>query len=125
MSRAPSYTLVYDGHCRICQRAVAAVRTLDPAGRIDIVASQDAGVRERLRAIPQAAFDEAMHLIATDGAVFRGAAALEELLRVLPRTRWFAFIFHVPFARDVADRVYRWVARHRHALGCGEHCRPQ
>jgi predicted DCC family thiol-disulfide oxidoreductase YuxK len=124
MNRAPSHTLVYDGHCRLCQRSVSAVRALDPDGHIAIVASQEAGVRERFPSIHPAEFDEAMHLIAPDGARWSGAAAIEELLRVLPRTRWFAPIFSIPLARGVADRVYRWVARNRHALGCGAHCKP-
>jgi predicted DCC family thiol-disulfide oxidoreductase YuxK len=123
MIRGASYTLVFDGNCRICQRAVASIRRLDRGGVIEIVASQEPGVRARFSSIPSAAFDEAMHLIAKDsGATWSGAAAVEELLRVLPRTRWFAPLFHVPFVRVVADAMYRWVARNRHRLGCGEHC---
>lgn len=124
MTRAPSHTLVYDGQCRICQRAVAAIRSMDPGGAIEIVASQESGVRERFRAIPSAAFDEAMQLVARDGTTWSGSAAIEELLRVLPRTRWFAPMFHIPLVRALADQIYRWVARNRHRLGCGEHCRP-
>ena len=124
MTRAPSHTLVYDGHCRMCQRVMVAIRSMDRAGAIEIVASQDPGVRERFSAIPARAFDEAMHLVARDGTAWSGAAAIEELLRILPRTRWFAPVFHIPFARDLADTVYRWVARNRHRLGCGDHCRP-
>jgi len=122
MTRAPSHTLVYDGQCRFCQRAVAAVRALDVSGTIEIVASQNPGVRARFSAIPEAALNEAMHLVAADGTTVSGAAAVEELLRVLPRTRWFAPVFHVPYVRGFADRVYRWVARNRYRLGCGEHC---
>ncbi len=124
MTRAPSHTLVYDGQCRLCQRAVATVRSLDPPGRIEIIASQVPGVRARFPAIPPTAFDDAMHLIRPDGATWSGALAVEELLRVLPRTRWFAPVFYIPLVREIADAVYRWVARNRHSLGCGEHCRP-
>jgi predicted DCC family thiol-disulfide oxidoreductase YuxK len=124
MKPAPSHTLVFDGHCRICQRAIAAIRKLDPSGRIEIVASQESGVRTRFSKIPDAAFDEAMHLVATDGTSWSGAAAVEELLRVLPRTRWFAPVFYIPLVRGIADWSYRWVARNRYRLGCGEHCKP-
>lgn len=122
MTRQPSHTLVYDGQCRVCQRSVAAVRALDPHGHIEIVASQDAGVLQRFAAIKPTAFDEAMHLIARSGTIRSGAAAIEELLRVLPRTRWFAPVFSFPLVRGFADRLYRWVARNRYRLGCTEHC---
>ena len=124
MTRTPSHTLVYDGQCGICQRAVAAIRTLDAAGTIETVASQEKGVGARFNAIPTVAFDEAMHLISADGTTWSGALAVEELLRVLPRTRWFAPVFYVPLVRGIADRLYRWVARNRYRLGCGEHCKP-
>ena len=123
MTRAPSHTLVFDGRCGICRRAMAAIRAMDRAGAIEIVASQDPGVGERFPMITPSAFDEAMHLIARDDTTWSGAAAVEELLRILPRTRWFAFVFSIPLARGLADRTYRWVARNRHHLGCGEHCK--
>jgi predicted DCC family thiol-disulfide oxidoreductase YuxK len=31
-------------------------------------------------------------------------------------------VFAIPFARTLADRFYRWFARNRYRLGCGEHC---
>ena len=124
MRRPPSHTLVYDGQCRVCQRGMTAIRSMDRAGAIEIVASQDPGVRARFSAIPAHAFDEAMHLIARDGTIWSGAAAIEEVLRVLPRTRWFAPLFSIPLARGIAARIYRWFARNRHKLGCGDHCKP-
>jgi predicted DCC family thiol-disulfide oxidoreductase YuxK len=31
-------------------------------------------------------------------------------------------VFSIPFARPLAERFYRWFARNRYRLGCGEHC---
>ena len=38
-----------------------------------------------------------------------------------------SWIFSIPFVRPLAERFYRWFARNRYRLGCGEHCqfRPQ
>ena len=52
----------------------------------------------------------------------QGAAAIEKLLDVLPRGGWIAWVFDIPFVRKLADRLYRWVARNRYRLGCGDHC---
>ena len=65
---------------------------------------------------------ESLQLIGPTGRMWEGAAAVEQLLTILPRGRMIAWIFHVPFVRGIADRVYRWVARNRYRLGCGEHC---
>ncbi|MEO7963147.1 MAG: DCC1-like thiol-disulfide oxidoreductase family protein [Gemmatimonadaceae bacterium] len=58
---------------------------------------------------------------------WQGAAAIEEIVRALPKGRLVSWMFAIPFARPIADRFYRWFARHRRQLGCGSHCayRPQ
>ena len=48
--------------------------------------------------------------------------AIEELLNILPRGRLISWVFKIPLVRGFADRFYRWFARNRYKLGCGEHC---
>ncbi len=120
MSRA--FTVVYDGNCRVCTRAMRLLARWDRDGVLEIVASQAPGVRERFPWIPARAYDDALQLIAADGATWQGAAAIERLLDILPRGRIASLLFRVPFGRRAADRLYRWFARNRYRLGCGDHC---
>ena len=46
---------------------------------------------------------------------------LAEYLFGLP-PRWIGWIFKIPLVRVLADQFYRWFARNRYKLGCGEHC---
>jgi predicted DCC family thiol-disulfide oxidoreductase YuxK len=123
-SSSQRYTLVYDGECRVCTRSVDVVRRWDTSAEIDIVAYQDAGVILRFPWIPAHAFDEAMQLVGPSGETWQGAAAVEQLLMILPRGRWVAWIYRIPLVRSLADRFYRWFARNRYRLGCGQHCAP-
>lgn len=117
------YTLVYDGDCRVCSRFANALRDWDREKKIEIVASQDPGVAARFPWIPATAYAEAMQLVGPGRETWQGAAAAEKLLDILPRGRRIAWIFSVPFVRVLADKFYRWFARHRHHLGCARHCR--
>ena len=116
------YTLVYDGMCRVCNRLAKLLRRWDARHLIEVVPSQASGVIERFPWIPKRAFTEAIQFVGPGGATWQGAAAIEELLGILPRGRWIAWIFSVPFVRTLADRFYRWFARNRYRMGCGEHC---
>jgi len=116
------YTLVFDGMCKVCNRLANVLRTWDSPRRIEIVASQAAGVTSRFPWIPARAYTQAIQLIGAGGETWQGAAAIEQLLGILPRGRLISWIFRVPFIRVIADRVYRWFARNRYRLGCGEHC---
>ena len=116
------YTLVYDGMCRMCTRLSNVLKKWDGRRQIEVVPSQATGVMARFPWIPARAYAEAIQLVGPGGATWQGAAAIEQLLNVLPRGSWIGWVFKIPYIRVLADRLYRWVARNRYRLGCGEHC---
>jgi predicted DCC family thiol-disulfide oxidoreductase YuxK len=111
------WTLIYDGDCEFCRRQVRWVERRDTRRRIRAVPFQSAEL-SRL-GVSRAAAEEAMQLVSPEGTVWSGAAAAREVLRLLPRWRAASFTFGLPGAMAVAERVYGWVARRRHRLGCG------
>jgi predicted DCC family thiol-disulfide oxidoreductase YuxK len=118
------YTVIYDGDCGVCSRSVALLTKWDSNRDLDVIPSQAPGVRERFPWIPPRAYVESVQVVRTsDGRTWQAAAALEELLEVLPKGRLISWVFSVPFARPLADKFYKWFARDRYRIGCGEHCR--
>lgn len=117
------YTVVYDGHCNVCKRLVRFLTKWDRNGELEILPSQTAGLAARFPWIPARAYLESVQVIETrSGMTWQGAAALERLLDILPKGGLISWIFSIPFVRPLAERFYRWFARHRYRLGCGEHC---
>jgi len=116
------YTCVYDGMCKVCTRLAATLRKWDRHHQIEVVSSQTPGVTARFPWIPARAYAEALQLIGPGGRTWQGAAAIEQLLNILPKGKLIAWLFSIPFVRLFADRFYRWFARNRYRLGCGEHC---
>lgn len=122
MSHRRPYTVVFDGDCRVCSGTAARLARWDRFEQLEIVPYQQAGVQERFPWIPAAAYAASMQLIRADGRTWQGAAAIEELLRILRRGRPVSWIFRIPFVRPIAERLYRWFARNRYRFGCGDHC---
>lgn len=116
------YTLVYDGTCKMCKRLVRRIEQVDRAEQIEAVASQAPGVRDRFPWIRPEAYLESVQLIGPGNETWQGAAAVERTLDILPRGSFITWIFSIPGVRPLAERIYRWVARNRYKLGCGEHC---
>ena len=116
------YAVVYDGMCRVCTRLANVLRKWDREHKLEIVSSQTPGIMARYPWIPPGAFAEALQMIARDGTTWSGAASIEQLLDVLPKGKLISWLFSIPFARRLADKFYRWFARNRYRLGCGEHC---
>jgi predicted DCC family thiol-disulfide oxidoreductase YuxK len=95
----------------------------DRKRELQIVPSQAPGVRARFPWIPERSYAESVQVIRnSDGKTWQAAAAIEELLKVMPKGKLISWLFKIPFARPLADRFYRWFARNRYRIGCSEHC---
>lgn len=116
------HILIFDGACPMCVRWMGRVRHWDSDGAFEYVPLQDPSVPDRFPGLSREALTREMHLIGPDGTVWRGARAVERILELLPKGRWVRWLFRLPFARPIADRVYREVAENRSSLGCGSHC---
>jgi predicted DCC family thiol-disulfide oxidoreductase YuxK len=116
------YTIVYDGACKVCQALVRRLVKWDRHAVFEIIPSQGAGVHARFPWIPARAFTQSVQLVRRDGRTWQGAAALEAIIDQLPKGKLITWVFSIPFVRPLAERVYRWFARNRYRLGCGEHC---
>lgn len=115
--------MVYDGTCSVCSKFVTVLTDWDKQGILELTPSQAAGARARFPWIPDRAYEESVQLIRTsDGKTWQGAAALEQLLNVLPKGGAFSWVFHIQFVRRFAEWFYRWFARNRYRLRCGKHC---
>ena len=116
------FTVVFDGFCKVCNRLVKLLRRWDRTQQLEIVPSQQPGVQARFPWIPARAYTEAVQLIGADGRTWQGAAAIEHILDVLPKGKLLSWVFSIPFVRPLAEKFYRWFARNRYMLGCGDHC---
>ena len=117
------YTVIYDGHCKVCGRMVKLLTKWDNKHILEIIPSQAAGVHARFPWIPAHSYMESVQVIRNgDGKTWQAAAALEELLEIMPKGRLISWLFKIPFVRPIVDRFYRWFARNRYRMGCGDHC---
>lgn len=120
--RQRDYTVVYDGDCNVCSRIVSVVEQRDRDKRLEIISSGAVGAAGRFPWIPPKAYAESLQVIRTaDNRTWQGAAAVEQLLDVLPKGRFVSWIFSLPFARPIAEKLYRAFARNRYRLGCKLH----
>lgn len=110
--------LLWDGDCGFCQRWVRRLESRDAGDRIETLKATDRAKYPELLGITDHALNHAMHLALPDGRVLAGGRAVPEILRLLPRWRWVAWVFGIPGVAWATDRVYGWVAARRHKLGC-------
>jgi predicted DCC family thiol-disulfide oxidoreductase YuxK len=116
MSRLPErLTLIFDGSCNFCTRAVRWITTLDRGRRITIAPFQDGAARTAVGlSIPQC--ESAAWVVTPDGRRYPGAHAINVALAVALGLALPLQVYHVPGIRQLQDSVYAWVVRNRHRL---------
>jgi len=107
--------LVYDHECGLCRVVAALVLLADRHVRLEPVALQDPRIRTLLASVPPPAGPRSWHLVAPDGRVVSGGAAVPELCRLLPGFRGLDLLSRA--APDATERIYAGLAANRHRLG--------
>ena len=106
-------TLIYDGECPLCKKAVAWVQKRARPQTLDYLTCQSPERAQRFPDMVEAQCMEAMQLVMPDGAVYSGDEALPVLLSMLRRWRWLAHLFRLPGITLLSPIGYRFVARNR------------
>ncbi len=114
--------LIYDDQCDFCRRWSGRFVRWTRRHPIRLVPLSEARAKA-LTGKTQVELERAMHLVTAEGTVFAGAAAVRELLALVPWGWAPRTAFRIPGAMRIADRAYRFVADRRQRNGCdGEHC---
>jgi predicted DCC family thiol-disulfide oxidoreductase YuxK len=113
---AGRWVALYDGHCRMCTAQTRQLQRLVGRHRIEPVSFQEEGI---LAGFPGVSYDACMqrlHVVRPDGRVFGGAEAVAQALTRIPLVGWLALAYYVPGVRQLAEALYRFVARNRYRI---------
>src|ERR1700730_16107154 len=104
--------VLYDAHCEVCRAMLQAVREFDNSGEIDALDLHDGAVSMSFPGLVRERLMRELHAVDDRGRVFRGARAVNEILR---RQSGFAgllaYLWYVPGYPWLADRQYKRIAR--------------
>jgi predicted DCC family thiol-disulfide oxidoreductase YuxK len=107
--------ILYDGACEMCRASVEAVRHFDNSGRIEPMDLHDPEARAHFPNFELEDLVEELHAVDDQGRVFRGARAINEILRRQNGLRgWLAYLWYVPGYAWLADRQYKRIAASRY-----------
>ena len=111
----PRGWVLYDADCGFCTRwAWRMMYFVGPRG-FHLAPLQAPWVRPALKLSRDELLEE-LRVLTADGAFYGGADAMLYLATQIPWARPLATAARLPGMKPLLRAVYRWVARHRHAL---------
>jgi predicted DCC family thiol-disulfide oxidoreductase YuxK len=115
---AATFTVMYDRDCGFCTWSADWIRRADRAGRLRIVALQDAPLDPALAPIAaERDLGCALHAVDERGVVHAGGDAVLSIQERLPGGALITAWRRLPGAAELAEWVYAVAARNRDLLG--------
>lgn len=114
--RPDSNVVIFDGHCRFCQKQVKRLNRFDGGQRLSYISLHDPRVAEKYPDLTYDQLMEQMYVVSPAGKRYGGAGAVRYLSRQLPRLWWLAPLLHIPLSMPLWQWLYRRVAVRRYKL---------
>jgi predicted DCC family thiol-disulfide oxidoreductase YuxK len=107
--------VLYDGGCEMCRNVAAGVLRYDNTKALELLDANEPAARAQF---PELRLDDLLyelHVIDDGGRVYRGARAVNEILRRQAGLRsLFAYLWYLPGFAWIADRQYKAIAGRRY-----------
>lgn len=123
--RAPHFVL-FDGDCPLCTFQMKLLTWFDWFNQLSLVPIADPRAAKLAPHLTREDLMEAIHCVARDGRVHRGARCIRFVGLRLPLLIPLALFLWIPGVIWVAEKFYMWISRNRLLLsrvfGCKEAC---
>ena len=110
--------MLYDGGCEMCRNVAAGVLRYDNTDALELLDANEPAARAQF---PELKLDDLLyelHVIDDRGRVYRGARAVNEILRRQAGLRsLIAYLWYLPGYAWLADRQYKAIAGRRYRFG--------
>ena len=121
-----THVVLYDDQCPLCVFQMRIVTWLDWGDTLSLLPISHPRAAALAPALTRADLLEAIHCVARDGRIHRGARALRFIGLRMPLALPVALVLWIPGVIWVAEKIYAWVSRHRlwlsRLFGCKEAC---
>lgn len=126
MNARPTNIVLYDSDCSLCTFQSRLITWLDWFNTVSLLPITDPRAAEIAPRLTPTDLHEAIHCIAKDGKIHRGARCLRFIGLRMPLAFPFSLLMWFPGVISVAEIVYAWISKHRYLLsrvfGCKEAC---
>ncbi len=107
--------ILYDGSCELCRASLDGIRQFDNSGKMEPLDLHVEEVRAQFPELKLENLLEELHAVDENGRVYRGARAINEILRRQRGLKgYLAYLWYIPGYAWVADRQYKRIAASRY-----------
>src|SRR5580658_10753328 len=119
---AGKLAILYDGSCEMCRASLDGIRQFDNSGDMEPLDLHQEEVRAQFPDLKLENLLEELHAVDERGRVYRGARAINEILRRQHGLKgYLAYLWYVPGYAWLANRQYKRIAASRYSRDARGH----
>ena len=126
IERRATNIVLYDGDCSLCTFQSRVITWLDWFNTVSLLPIADPRAGDIAPRLTRTDLHEAIHCIAKNGKIYRGARCLRFIGLRMPLAVPCSLLLWLPGVIYIAEIFYRWLSRNRYILsrvfGCKEAC---
>jgi predicted DCC family thiol-disulfide oxidoreductase YuxK len=126
MNVPAKHLVLYDSDCSLCTFQSRLITWMDWFNTVALLPISDERTAQVAPQLTRTDLHEAIHCVAKDGRIHRGARCLRFIGLRMPLAFPFALLMWLPGVIYVSEIFYRWISRNRYLLsrvfGCKEAC---
>ena len=108
--------ILFDGSCEMCRASLDGIRQFDNSGKMEPLDLHLEEVRTQFPDLKLENLLEELHAVDESGRVYRGARAINEILRRQKGLRgYLAYLWYIPGYAWLANRQYKRIAASRYS----------
>src|ERR1041384_2355374 len=111
------HVVLFDDECPMCTFQMRVLTWLDWFNALSLLPISNPRAAQIAPGLKREDLWEAIHCIAVDGRIYRGARCIRFVGMRMPALVPVALFLWLPGVIWVAERIYSWVSRNRHLLG--------
>jgi len=112
---AGKLAILYDGSCEMCRASLDGIRQFDNSGKMEPLDLHKEEVHAKFPELKLENLLEELHAVDEHGRVYRGARAINEILRRQHGIKgYLAYLWYVPGYAWLANRQYKRIAASRY-----------
>lgn len=120
------HVVLYDDECPLCTFQMRLLTWLDWFGTLSLIPLSNPVAAQLAPHLTRADLQEAIHCLAKDGKIHRGARCIRFVGLRLPLLVPVALFLWIPGVIQIAEIIYQWISRNRLVLsrlfGCKGAC---
>lgn len=97
--------IFYDDDCTLCKRFKQAIELIDSSKSVTFRSIYEEEIYEEFPQLDFDACEEEVHMI-HEGKIYKGSQVIEELIKVIPGVKKFAWLIEKDSARSALDAFY-------------------